>query len=380
MTRHTGRNHLTTVLFLLALALVAGAGSSSTARAGSVEQTRDYWHIPVWAMPGAWQDSTVLFPRRCGGIFKGPLEDPATPGPDSLRRQPRTVTVRFLRNRQIEARPDFGGYRVYRVQRMDPLRPDQPDTTGYYTGSMSYWTLLRRYSVNQDSLLLWHFSRVDTTTLELVCNGAAAYDSVLTFVDADSSGAFLKVCRRLDEFGRCLSKGDSVWALVAPPGPHDGVRTWYSVTYEAYNTHENEFAEMYVPDSSDLSRCPRPYGCPNLNSVLGNRTAEPVEPTAGPTPNLQTVAVVPNPFRAREAWDRPDANEVHFINLPRNAKISIFTITGDLVKELTHNDPVRDFERWDLKNGAGRDVASGIYMYRIEAGSFSAQNRFVVIR
>jgi len=41
---------------------------------------------------------------------------------------------------------------------------------------------------------------------------------------------------------------------------------------------------------------------------------------------------------------------------------------------------VRDFERWDLKNANGRDVASGIYMFRIEADAFFAQNRFVVIR
>ena len=108
--------------------------------------------------------------------------------------------------------------------------------------------------------------------------------------------------------------------------------------------------------------------------------AEPVEPTAGPTENLQTVAVVPNPFRARESWDRPDGNEVHFINLPPKARIRVYTVAGDLVRDLSHDDSVRDFERWDLKNADGKDVASGIYMYRIESGSFTAQNRFIVIR
>jgi len=50
------------------------------------------------------------------------------------------------------------------------------------------------------------------------------------------------------------------------------------------------------------------------------------------------------------------------------------------VRQLEHNDQVRDFERWDLKNGSGQAVASGIYVYRIEAGSFQFQNRLVVIR
>ena len=47
---------------------------------------------------------------------------------------------------------------------------------------------------------------------------------------------------------------------------------------------------------------------------------------------------------------------------------------------LEHSDTVRDFERWDLKNQAGRDVSSGIYMYRVESQSFAFQDRFVIIR
>jgi hypothetical protein len=108
-----------------------------------------------------------------------------------------------------------------------------------------------------------------------------------------------------------------------------------------------------------------------------------VEPTGGPTANLERVGVVPNPFRARETWERPGANELHFINLPENATILIYTASGDLVTRLEHRDSIRDFERWDLKNEQGRDVASGIYMFRIESHSpqkFSYQDRFVVIR
>ena len=375
MIRNASRDRFIPVLVLLALALVAGAGSPSAAHALPAETPQQFWHIPVWALPGAWQDSTALFPHRKVGRFHGP-------GPDSLREQPRTVTVRFLRNRRAEARADFGGYRVYRVT-------NTPDTT--------MMMLLRRYSTQDDSLELWPFSRVNPTDLRLLTDsghelplsasrvyGLPAYDSVLTFVDPDSTGALVKVCRHVDHLGRCLSKGDSIWALVSPPGPHDGFRTWYTVTYEAQNTFDNNYEELFVPDTSDdYARCGEPgvpQTCPNLNNKAANVIAEPVEPAAGPTENLQTVAVVPNPFRARESWDRPDGNEVHFINLPPKARIRVYTVAGDLVRDLSHDDSVRDFERWDLKNANGRDVASGIYMYRIESGSFTAQNRFIVIR
>jgi hypothetical protein len=361
MTRKAGRDRLIPVPVLLALALVAGAGSLSAAHAQPAETPQQFWHIPVWVRPGGWQDDTARFPNRCIGILE--------PRSDSLIQKPRTLTVRFLRSRRVEARPDFGGYRIYR---------------GTNSADTTTMMLLRRYSVNSGDSPLWHFSRVDLPSLEFKCGEAVVHDSVLTYVDPDSSGALIKVCRRVDHLGRCLSRGDSVWALVAPPGPHDGFRTWYTVTYEAQNTFDNNYEELSAPDTSDnYARCAqfgRPETCPNLNSKAANRIAEPVEPTAGPTANLQTVAVVPNPFRAQESWDRPDGNEVHFINLPPKARIRIFTVAGDFIRELSHDDPVRDFERWDLKNANGRDVASGIYMFRIEADAFFAQNRFVVIR
>jgi hypothetical protein len=260
--------------------------------------------------------------------------------------------------------------------------------------------LVRRYSANESDYPLWHFSRVDTTdadslpfrcVAEVLHEGAVAHDSVITFVDPDSSGALGKVCRTVDNLGRCTSPRDSVWALMEVPGPHDGFRTWYTVTYETRNSLTNDYQELFVPDSSDTNRCGpapwRPENCPNLNSKKGNMIAEPVEPTAGPATSLRTVTVVPNPFRGRESWDRSDGNEVHFVNLPPNARIRIYTVAGDFVRELTHDATMagsvsydEDFERWDLKNANGRDVTSGIYMYRIEAGAFTAQNRFIVIR
>ena len=93
MIRNPGRHRPPFAFTLLALALVAGAGSPPVARAKSAETPQQFWHIPLWAIAGAWQDSTLLFPRTCEGVFTGPL-------PDSIREQARTVTVRFLRNRR----------------------------------------------------------------------------------------------------------------------------------------------------------------------------------------------------------------------------------------------------------------------------------------
>lgn len=350
------------VCSILALALSAGAGivSRSEAQPG-------FPHIDVWAYPGAYRDSSLYRPNRCIGLFAGPLSD-------SVEARPRTTTVRWKRDRRAEARADFGGYRIYRSI-------GTPDT--------SQMVLIRRFSRNVGDERTWNYSVVDSNTLEFRCQGKVAGDSIVTFVDPDSNGNFVKICRRVDNAGRCLSRGDSIFVLIPPPGPHDGFRIWYSITYEARNIRDNDYADMFVPGSFDTSgnysRCGTvgdSTTCPrlNLNNKAVNRISMPVEVTGGPTTNLERIGVVPNPFRAQEAWDQPGGHEIHFINLPPKATIKIYTVSGDLVAKLLHDDPVHDFERWDLKNQSGRDVASGIYMYRVESAALSFQNRFIVVR
>jgi len=288
--------------------------------------------------------------------------------PDSVGARPRTVTMRFRRDRRAEARPDFGGYRIYRVVNFN----GPSDSTRM--------VLIRRFSRQAGDERTWNFSVVNDTTLDFKCRGQVVDDSVVTFVDPDSSGNYVKVCREYVN-GVCKVIGDSIMVLRAPPGPHDGFRTWYSITYEARNNSlDGGYADLFVPDLANCATPSDPSTCPNLNHKLLNLTAEPVEPTGGPTSDLESVIVVPNPFRANAPWDSPGANEVHFTNLPNDARIKIYTVAGDLVAELSHNDRVRDFERWNLKNQNGRDVASGIYVFRVEASSFTFQDRFIVIR
>jgi hypothetical protein len=386
--------------FVLTLALAASVmlGGRSPSRASSFPV------IPArWVDVGAYQDSSNIGTQsnRCVGSFLGPR-------PDSLRRESRALSLRWLRDRAAEARIDFGGYRIYRM--VGPLAANGlPDSSSAL--------LIRRYSLNPGSEMTWNFSKIDTvaydisridttitislpdttftfdttwvphpTYMQYICRGAVVHDSIITFVDPDSTGNYVKVCRRRDAIGACLSVGDSVFVLEPPPGPHDGFRTWYSITYERLNTSDTDYEDMNVPDTLNTLGAPSPCGpgpgrvaCYNLNNKLIN-VVGPYEPTGGPTANLERVRVVPNPFRGSAVWDAKESNEIHFIALPQQAKISIYTVAGDLVRELRHDDKIRDFERWDLKSGSGRDVASGIYIYRVEAGSFSYQNRFVVIR
>src|SRR5260221_5775148 len=90
---------------VLVLALLAGAGTRP-ARAAA-----NFPNIPVWAEVGAWRDSSLINKNRCVGSFQAPLAD-SLGASSATGSSARAVTVRFLRDRVTEARPDFGGYRI----------------------------------------------------------------------------------------------------------------------------------------------------------------------------------------------------------------------------------------------------------------------------
>src|SRR5258706_5844409 len=73
--------------------------------------------------------------------------------------------------------------------------------------------------------------------------------------------------------------------------------------------------------------------------------------------NFSSVKVYPNPWRA----DRTGGHPITFDFLPQNAAVSLFTVSGHLVKTLPTNAA-----QWDLTNNAGERVGSGIYIYVIK--------------
>src|SRR5258708_7429931 len=77
----------------------------------------------------------------------------------------------------------------------------------------------------------------------------------------------------------------------------------------------------------------------------------------------------------------PGLNRVQFQNLPATVKVRIYTVAGDLVRELEKNDPQSGELDWDLKNANQKDVASGIYVFHATSSQgFEQKGHFVVIR
>ncbi|HZW40354.1 MAG TPA: hypothetical protein VFF33_13730 [Ignavibacteriaceae bacterium] len=91
---------------------------------------------------------------------------------------------------------------------------------------------------------------------------------------------------------------------------------------------------------------------------------------------LDNIYVVPNPYVAvndlepanRLASQNRGERRIYFENLPQVCTIRIFSLSGELVQQLDHNENMDNArEYWNLLNKDGFSVSYGIYIAHIEA-------------
>jgi hypothetical protein len=85
--------------------------------------------------------------------------------------------------------------------------------------------------------------------------------------------------------------------------------------------------------------------------------------------DLDLINVVPNPYYAFAVGHGyesvPLDTRVKITNLPEKVTVSIYNVSGTLIRQYTKDDPVT-FLDWDLKNQAGIPIAGGIYLIHVK--------------
>ncbi|MBU1098102.1 MAG: hypothetical protein CVV25_08555 [Ignavibacteriae bacterium HGW-Ignavibacteriae-4] len=122
-----------------------------------------------------------------------------------------------------------------------------------------------------------------------------------------------------------------------------------------------------------------------------------VTPGTPPPASVGKVAVVPNPYRGDMAyysynppWEKPPGGRrwleqdrrIQFINLPEYCEIKVYTVSGDLIYTIRHENASRGYEDWNLTSKVGQAISSGIYLYTVEdLNNGKVQvDKFVVIK
>lgn len=83
---------------------------------------------------------------------------------------------------------------------------------------------------------------------------------------------------------------------------------------------------------------------------------------------LDLINVVPNPYYAWNSYETNQVdNRVRITNLPSKCTISIYSTSGQLIRQYTKDDPEVTFLDWDLKNHAGIPISGGLYLIHVKA-------------
>lgn len=97
---------------------------------------------------------------------------------------------------------------------------------------------------------------------------------------------------------------------------------------------------------------------------------------------LEQITVTPNPYYlSHEGINTPFQSKLYFSRLPRKATITIYTINGDIVKKIEHDEATSDSptmlgtEVWDLLTTNRQRVVSQTLVAKIETPSGAAVTR-----
>jgi hypothetical protein len=108
----------------------------------------------------------------------------------------------------------------------------------------------------------------------------------------------------------------------------------------------------------------KPLSAEDVFSVIA--TAPNTKDYAAAKTNLNNISVFPNPFLGTAILSGySEQSFVRFTNLPAQVTVRIFSLAGVYVRRIEKNDD-NPWLDWDLKNNAGEQVGSGLYIAHLE--------------
>ena len=162
-----------------------------------------------------------------------------------------------------------------------------------------------------------------------------------------------------------------------------------------YYRFVNEGIQSGWPDRNVYAVTSYDQGDPatGLESMESNKITNMTYVIAGKKPQTedfdQKVGVYPNPYKARAIWDGYSEREkmIWFYNLPADAEVCIFTLSGELVDKFKHNSDTYNGSdignlselagdknivfsggehAWDLITKWDQAIATGLYLFTVE--------------
>jgi hypothetical protein len=187
---------------------------------------------------------------------------------------------------------------------------------------------------------------------------------------------------QLDEPDWKIINNDTFKYLFTDKNVIDGLEYTYSVvaydmgvepTYKTrfVSTGDGLFETVIDTNYSNPSKWANPDGYASIENSKGttilDRNFIQAYPGIKSQDDLSLVKVVQNPYIVRSNFKESEfIRRIRFTNLPEKCVIKIFTLTGELIGELNHNDTMSGNEWWDMRTVNNQEIAPGLYIYHIQ--------------
>ncbi|MCK4410559.1 MAG: immune inhibitor A, partial [Candidatus Eisenbacteria sp.] len=186
--------------------------------------------------------------------------------------------------------------------------------------------------------------------------------------------------------------GGSAWSVLYPDGGYSHAKNWndanplpegmpcWSGTFawrqETFDltSYENQQIQIRFRFASDASVTEEGWYIDDIN--LTSTSAQTSVPEGEDVPRTFALRQnVPNPFNPVTVIQYQLPSEAH-------VTIDVFNIAGKLVATLVDEEQDAGVKAvtWDGTNATGEKVASGIYMYRMQAGDHASRKMMVLLK
>ena len=146
------------------------------------------------------------------------------------------------------------------------------------------------------------------------------------------------------------------------PITHNGIIYAPGEQFVASNSSftSSSSAARVIEYSSSKNNSFNPTYLFNTNDIVADKSNINVAVNA-----MDKINVVPNPYYGYSSYETNQLdNRIKITNLPKRATISVFTVSGTLVKKIKKDDNISSVD-WDLKNDFGIPIASGLYIIHV---------------
>jgi hypothetical protein len=171
-----------------------------------------------------------------------------------------------------------------------------------------------------------------------------------------------------DDLSGGWSWGDRIYPFerqYSAPNPDPAVYTWDADFWIGRIVFNDASGALTAPDVGTIVR----FTSRKVITLQDVYTFQTALPTVTMDESvLDNITVAPNPFYLFGPYDPAVGNyHIEFQNLPAECNISIYNLAGDFVRRIDKNTVDESHINWDALSMNGLPVASGIYLYVVDA-------------